>query len=285
MARTRRRNAWAPRLRAKAWSVRDWVGSTTADPAKATTRSPAVWKAPGRPIPYTSRPNIWTICSVTNGSRRRVRAARRNGSRRTPKTSCPMRKTRQRLIPLMMFTTDLALKFDPEYSKIAKRFHDDPEAFKLAFAKAWFKLTHRDMGPRSRYLGAEVPKEDLVWQDPAPAAGLQADRRGGRRRAQVENPRVGPHGLRTRPHGLGVGRFVPLHRQTRRSQRRPHSSRARKGLGGQRSGRTCESSDGAGRDQGRLQQGPRRWQESVARRSDRARRQCGHRRRGQEGRI
>ena len=70
----------------------------------------------------------------------------------------------------MMFTTDLALKFDPEYSKIAKRFHEDPEAFKLAFAKAWFKLTHRDMGPRSRYLGAEAPKEDLLWQDPAPVA-------------------------------------------------------------------------------------------------------------------
>ena len=72
--------------------------------------------------------------------------------------------------PLMMFTTDLALKVDPEYSKIAKRFHDDPEAFKLAFAKAWFKLTHRDMGPRSRYLGVEAPNEDLLWQDPAPAA-------------------------------------------------------------------------------------------------------------------
>ncbi len=71
--------------------------------------------------------------------------------------------------PLMMFTTDLALKFDPEYAKIAKRFHDDPNAFKLAFAKAWFKLTHRDMGPRSRYLGALVPKEELIWQDPVPA--------------------------------------------------------------------------------------------------------------------
>jgi catalase-peroxidase len=71
--------------------------------------------------------------------------------------------------PPMMFTTDLALKFDPVYSKIAKRFHDNPEAFKLAFAKAWFKLTHRDMGPRSRYLGAEVPKEELIWQDPVPA--------------------------------------------------------------------------------------------------------------------
>ncbi|ARN83493.1 catalase/peroxidase HPI [Methylocystis bryophila] len=72
--------------------------------------------------------------------------------------------------PLMMFTTDLALKFDPEYAKIARRFHDDPNAFKLAFAKAWFKLTHRDMGPRSRYLGALVPKEELIWQDPVPRA-------------------------------------------------------------------------------------------------------------------
>ncbi len=71
--------------------------------------------------------------------------------------------------PLMMFTTDLALKFDPDYSKIAKRFHDNPEEFKLAFAKAWFKLTHRDMGPYARYLGAEVPKEQLIWQDPVPA--------------------------------------------------------------------------------------------------------------------
>ena len=69
----------------------------------------------------------------------------------------------------MMFTTDLALKLDPAYSKIAKRFHDNPEEFKLAFAKAWFKLTHRDMGPYARYLGAEVPKEQLIWQDPVPA--------------------------------------------------------------------------------------------------------------------
>ncbi len=70
--------------------------------------------------------------------------------------------------PLMMFTTDLALKFDPAYSEIAKRFHDNPEEFKLAFAKAWFKLTHRDMGPYARYLGAEVPKEQLIWQDSVP---------------------------------------------------------------------------------------------------------------------
>lgn len=69
----------------------------------------------------------------------------------------------------IMFTTDLALKFDPAYQKIAKRFHDNPKEFELAFAKAWFKLTHRDMGPRVRYLGNEVPAEVLIWQDPVPA--------------------------------------------------------------------------------------------------------------------
>jgi catalase-peroxidase len=69
----------------------------------------------------------------------------------------------------IMFTTDLSLKFDPSYRKIAKRFQENPEEFELAFAKAWFKLTHRDMGPRARYIGAEVPDEELLWQDPVPA--------------------------------------------------------------------------------------------------------------------
>jgi catalase-peroxidase len=68
----------------------------------------------------------------------------------------------------IMFTTDLALKMDPAYRKIAERFRKNPEEFRLAFAKAWFKLTHRDMGPKARYVGAEVPAEDLVWQDPLP---------------------------------------------------------------------------------------------------------------------
>jgi len=69
----------------------------------------------------------------------------------------------------IMFTTDIALKTDPAYEKIAKRFLDNPKEFELAFAKAWFKLTHRDMGPKTRYLGSEVPKEELIWQDPIPA--------------------------------------------------------------------------------------------------------------------
>ncbi len=68
----------------------------------------------------------------------------------------------------IMFTTDLALRMDPAYSKIARRFLEDPGAFAEAFARAWFKLTHRDMGPKSRYLGPEVPEEDFIWQDPLP---------------------------------------------------------------------------------------------------------------------
>ncbi|MDA8134024.1 MAG: catalase/peroxidase HPI [Desulfobacteraceae bacterium] len=68
----------------------------------------------------------------------------------------------------MMTTADLALRFDPIYEPISRRFHKNPEALADAFARAWFKLTHRDMGPRSRYLGPEVPKEDLIWQDPVP---------------------------------------------------------------------------------------------------------------------
>ncbi len=70
--------------------------------------------------------------------------------------------------PPMMFTSDLALKVDPAYAKITRRWKDNPEELRLAFAKAWFKLTHRDMGPKVRYLGAEVPPDDFIWQDPLP---------------------------------------------------------------------------------------------------------------------
>ncbi len=75
--------------------------------------------------------------------------------------------SKKRLAPAML-TTDLALRFDPIYEKISRRFLENPKAFEDAFARAWFKLTHRDMGPRIRYLGPEVPKEVLIWQDPVP---------------------------------------------------------------------------------------------------------------------
>jgi catalase-peroxidase len=69
-----------------------------------------------------------------------------------------------------MLTTDLSLRFDPAYEKISRRFKEHPDQFADAFARAWFKLTHRDMGPKSRYLGPEVPAEELIWQDPVPKA-------------------------------------------------------------------------------------------------------------------
>jgi catalase-peroxidase len=72
-------------------------------------------------------------------------------------------------VPIMMSTADMAMRMDPAYEKISRHFHKNPEEFADAFARAWFKLTHRDMGPKSRYLGPEVPSEDLLWQDPVPA--------------------------------------------------------------------------------------------------------------------
>ncbi|MCL4471616.1 MAG: catalase/peroxidase HPI [Gammaproteobacteria bacterium] len=86
------------------------------------------------------------------------------GANSVPDAHDPSKRT----VPSML-TTDLALRFDPAYEKISRRFHENPDEFAEAFARAWFKLTHRDMGPRSRYLGPEVPAEALVWQDPIPA--------------------------------------------------------------------------------------------------------------------
>ena len=74
-----------------------------------------------------------------------------------------------------MATTDIALKEDPSYKEISKRFHENPDEFADAFAKAWFKLLHRDMGPKSNYIGPEVPEEDLIWQDPIPAGNSDYD--------------------------------------------------------------------------------------------------------------
>ncbi|WP_310231075.1 catalase/peroxidase HPI [Brevibacillus nitrificans] len=76
-------------------------------------------------------------------------------------------------VPTMMTTADMALRVDPEYEKISRRFYENPEEFADVFARAWFKLTHRDMGPRTRYLGPEVPAEEFIWQDPVPAADYE----------------------------------------------------------------------------------------------------------------
>ena len=173
-----------------------------------------------------------------------------------------------------MLTTDLSLRFDPAYEKISRRFLEHPDQFADAFARAWFKLTHRDMGPIARYLGPLVPKETLIWQDPIPAVDHPLDRRQGRRRAEGEDPRVRPDRVATGLDRLGLGLDVPPLRQARWRQRRAHSPRAAEGLGGQRAGPTEDGAAEARSDP----EGVR--QEGFARRPDRSRRQ----RRGRKGR-
>src|SRR5688572_3041947 len=92
-----------------------------------------------------------------------------------PEDMAPAAHDPSKRVPTMMTTADMALKVDPEFRAISERFRNDHEAFKDAFARAWFKLTHRDMGPKVRYLGPEVPEEDLIWQDPVPQGSTPSD--------------------------------------------------------------------------------------------------------------
>ena len=92
-----------------------------------------------------------------------------------PEDMAPAAHDPEKRVPTMMTTADMAFKMDPEFRAIAEKFRNDHEAFKDAFARAWFKLTHRDMGPKVRYLGPEVPAEDLIWQDPVPAGTMPSD--------------------------------------------------------------------------------------------------------------
>jgi catalase-peroxidase len=89
--------------------------------------------------------------------------------RETDSNQAPAADDASKRVQIIMTAADMAMRMDPIYEPIARRFHKNPEEFADAFARAWFKLTHRDMGPKSRYLGPEVPKEDLIWQDPIPA--------------------------------------------------------------------------------------------------------------------
>ena len=166
-----------------------------------------------------------------------------------------------------MLTTDLSLRFDPIYGPISKRFHEHPEELADAFARAWFKLTHRDMGPIERYLGPEVPSERLLWQDPVPEVDHELI--GAEDVAELKR-QILDSGLSVSAAGLGrvgVGVDVPRQRQARRRQRGAHPARAAEGLGGQRARRSwrrcCSTLEGI---QARLRQA------GLARRPDRARR-------------
>ena len=143
----------------------------------------------------------------------------------------------KRVAPAML-TTDLALRFDPAYEKISRRFLENPDQFADAFARAWFKLTHRDMGPIARYLGPLVPKEALTWQDPIPAVDHELIYCGGHCGSQSQGPRFGAFRFPVGHHGLGICIDVSRQRQARRGQRRAHSACPAEGLGGQSAGRT-----------------------------------------------
>ena len=157
----------------------------------------------------------------------------------------------------MMLTTDLALRMDPVYGPISKRFHEHPDELATAFAKAWYKLLHRDMGPLSRYLGPWVAEPQL-WQDPLPAVDGALDRRRRRRRAEAAGARLRPLDLAAGVHRVGVGGELPRHRQARWRERRTDPADAAEQLGGQRAG-------GAGGGPGAARSDPA-WLQRVRRR-------------------
>ncbi len=171
-----------------------------------------------------------------------------------------------------MLTTDLALRFDPAYEKISRRFYEHPDQFADAFARAWFKLTHRDMGPISRYLGPLVPAEPLLWQDPVPAVDHELIGEQRHRGAEGQDPRLRPVDLPAGHDGLGVGGNVPRQRQARRGERSAHPSRAAERLGSQPAGRTGQGPGGAGSDPEGVQRRAVRHEEGLARRPHRPRR-------------
>ena len=108
-----------------------------------------------------------------------------------------------------MLTSDLALRFDPAYEKISRRFLENPDQFADAFARAWFKLTHRDMGPKVRYLGAEVPKEELIWQDPLPAVSHKLIDDKDAAALKGENSCFRFNNFSTRINSVGFGIYLP----------------------------------------------------------------------------
>ena len=132
-----------------------------------------------------------------------------------------------------MLTSDLALRTDPAYDAISRRFKDDPEAFADAFARAWFKLTHRDMGPIDRYLGPEVPAEELLWQDRVPAVDHELIDAADAAALKAQILESGLTVSELVDDDVGGGILVPRQRQARRRQRRPHPPRPAEGLGGQ----------------------------------------------------
>ena len=183
----------------------------------------------------------------------------------------------------MMLTTDLSLRMDPAYAEISTRFLNDPAELEDAFARAWFKLLHRDLGPRSRYRGSLVPDEALLWQDPRTGRRPRVDRPGRDRRPEGANPRLWPVLFPVGLDRLGLRRLVPRHRQARRRQRGARPPGAAEGLGSQRPGSAHRRAGDPGGHPGRLQRLAVQRHAGFARRPDRPgrlrRRRAGRQRR------
>src|SRR5262249_15520088 len=131
----------------------------------------------GLEVTWTQTPTAWSNNFFSNlfGYEWELTKSPAGANQWTPKNGAgggtvPDAHDRSKRHAPSMLTTDLAWRLDPAYEKISRRFHEHPDQFADAFARAWFKLTHRDMGPRVRYLGPEVPAEELLWQDPVPVA-------------------------------------------------------------------------------------------------------------------
>ena len=225
----------APIPRLPRSSSRAWAGRARTAPARAPTRSPAVSRSRGR----TRRSSGTTASSeILFGYEWELTRSPAGAHQWQPKDGAgagtvpdPVDPSKRR-VPTML-TTDLSLRFDPIYEPISRRFMADQDAFADAFARAWFKLTHRDMGPVVRYLGPEVPAETLIWQDPVPAVTHELIDAGGHRRPQGPGPRLGPVGVPAGIRGVGVGLDLPRQRQARRRQRCAHPPRAAERMGGQ----------------------------------------------------
>ena len=163
-----------------------------------------------------------------------------------------------------MLTTDLSLRFDPAYEKISRRFYEHPDQLADAFARAWFKLTHRDMGPRARYLGPEVPKEELIWQDPIPAVNHKLIDAKDITVSQGQDPGFRPVGIRAGLDSLGIGVHLPWLRQARWCKRCPHPPGAAEGLGSQPACPALEGDQDPGGYPEHVQQRRFRRQEGLA---------------------
>ena len=174
-----------------------------------------------------------------------------------------------------MLTTDLSLRMDPAYEKISRRFYEHPDQFADAFARAWFKLTHRDMGPRVRYLGPLVPKETLIWQDPVPVADHPQIDEADVAALKAKILGVRPVSVAARLDRLGVGVDVSRFRQAWRREWGAYSSRTAEGLGGQPARPAQNGPAEARSDPERVRQ------EGFACRPDRSGRQRGGRKGGQ----